>query len=153
MDNTDSILILQHNVRHWDTNKLTLTNIYKEISPDVILINSHGLKNHESIKIQNYITYLINSSGEANDGSAILVKEHLKHRVKENYDTDVILTTIETTTGPINIATTYLPPRRPFLPITDFHNIASETYPTYIIGDLNAHHPTIDKKKKNTHKL
>ena len=52
-------------------------------------------------------------------------------------------------TGWPNIATTYLPPRRAYLPITDFHKIASQTYPTYIIGDLNAHHPNIDKKRSN----
>ena len=130
MNNTDNIRILQHNVRHWSTNKKTITNVYSEINPDIILLNSHGLKNTENLKIRTYTTYIINSSDELHDGSAILVKQHLKHKVKDKYDTDIILITIETTTGPINIATTYLPPRRPFLPITDFHNIASEIYPT-----------------------
>ena len=149
MTNTENILIVQHNVRNWNSYKLTLTNLYKEINPDVILINSHGLKSTENIKIYTYQTYLINSSDELHDGSAILIKQHLKHKIKENYDTDILLITIETNTGPINIATTYLPPRRPYLPITDFHKLASETHPTYIIGDLNAHHPTIDRKKSN----
>ncbi len=84
------------------------------------------------------------------DGSAILIKQNIKHKVTDDFDTDILQITIETNTGPINIATTYLPPRRPYLPITDFHRIASQNYPTYIIGDLNAHHPQIDNKKENT---
>ena len=91
----------------------------------------------------------MNSSEEMNDGSAILIKQNLKHRINDDYDTDMLQVTIDTDTGPINIATTYLPPRRPFLPITDFHKIASQSFPTYIIGDLNAHHQTIDKKRSN----
>ena len=150
MDNNDTIFILQHNVRNWETNKYTLTNIYREINPDIILINSHGLKTNKNIKIHSYMTYQVNSSGEQNDGSAILIKHNIKHKIKEEYDTDMIQTTIETDTGPINIATTYLPPRRAYLSITGFHKVASQTFPTYIIGDLNAHHPNLDKKRGNT---
>ena len=149
MDTTDNIIIVQHNVRNWNSHKLTLTNLYKELNPDVILINSHGLKSTQNIKIYTYQTYLINSSDEQHDGSAVLIKQHLKHKIKDNYDTDILLITIYTNTGPINIATTYLPPRRPYLPITDFHRLASESHPTYIIGDLNAHHPNIDRRRSN----
>ena len=150
MDIKDTIFILQHNVRNWETNKYTFTNIYRDINPDIIVFNSHGLKANKNIKMHSYITYQINTSEEYSDGSAILIKHNLKHRIHEKYDTDMLQVTIETDTGPINIATTYLPPRRAFLPITDFHKIASQTNPTYIIGDLNAHHPTIDKKRSNT---
>ena len=149
MDNTDTLNILQHNVQHWKSNKTTLSNLYKDINPDVILLNSHGMKSQENIKIYNYTTYLINSNDELHDGSAILVKHNLKHKIKDDYDTDILQITIETSTGPINIATTYLPPRRPYLPITDFHAIASQSDPTYIIGDMNAHHPNLDKKTGN----
>ena len=149
MNSKETINILQHNVRSWENIKYTLTNIYREINPDVILINSHGLKTNRNIKIHSYTTYQVNSSEELNDGSAILIKNNLKHKIKEDYDTDMLQVTIDTDTGPINIATTYLPPRRAYLPITDFHKIASQTYPTYIIGDLNAHHPNIDKKRSN----
>ena len=145
----ESIKILQHNVCNWNTNKHILTNTYKNLNPDVILINSHGLKSNENIKIHSYSSYTINSSNELNDGSAILIKQNLKHKIKDNFDTDVIQLTIETNTGPINIATTYLPPRRPYLPFTDFHNLASQHHPTYIIGDLNAHHPYLNTKTTN----
>ena len=149
MDNKQTIYILQHNVRNWETNKNTFTNIYRDINPDIILINGHGNKTNKNIKIYSYKTYQVNSSEEMNDGSAILIKQNLKHRINDDYDTDMLQVTIDTDTGPINIATTYLPPRRPFLPITDFHKIASQSFPTYIIGDLNAHHQTIDKKRSN----
>lgn len=149
MVNTQTINILQHNINNWNNNKTTLTSIYKELDPDLILINSHGLKSSENIKIYPYVTYKINTSEERQDGSAILIKPNLKYKIKDDYDTDIIQATIDTSTGPINIATTYLPPRRPYLPFPDFHNIASQSHPSYIIGDLNAHHPTIDRKRGN----
>ena len=57
--------------------------------------------------------------------------------------------TIYTGTGPVNIATSYLPPRRPYLPFTYLHKIVSQFQPSYIIGYLNAHHPAIDNKPAN----
>ena len=145
----ENIKIVQHNVYNWNTNKLILINTYKNINPDIILINSHGVKTGENIKVYGYSSYIINSSNELSDGSAILIKQNLKHKIKDNFDTDFLQITIETDTGPINIATTYLPPRRPYLPFTDFHTIASQHEPTYIIGDLNAHHPYLNTKTTN----
>ena len=109
------------------------------------MINSHGLRSQENIKLQGYSTYLVNSSDEAHDSSAILIKQNLKHKIKDNYyDTYFIQVSIQTSLGTINIATTYLPPRRPYLPFTDVHSIASQHEPSYIIGDLNAHHPRLN---------
>ena len=100
MDIKGTILILQHKVRNWGTNKYTFTNTYRDINPDIILINSHGLKANNNIKIHSYTTYQINTSEEYSDGSAILVKHNLKHRIQEKYDTDMLQVTIETDTGP-----------------------------------------------------
>lgn len=46
-------------------------------------------------------------------------------------------------TGPVNTATTYFPPSRPYLPIPVFHQLASNTTPIYIFGDLNAKHKSL----------
>ena len=148
-NNINTLNIIQHNVQNWNTNKYTLSNIYKDIDPDIILINSHGLKSNDNIKIRSYNSHTINTEGQLHDGSAILIKQNLKYKIHDNFDTDILQVTIDTLTGPINIATTYLPPRRPYLPFPDFHQIASQQHPTYIIGDLNAHHPDIDRRRGN----
>ena len=124
-------------------NKYALTNIYREVNP-AILINSHGLNSNDTIKIYVYNTHLINSSEERQDGSALLIRKHLKHQITDDYDIDFTQASLYTSLGPINIATAYLPPRRPYLPLTDFHRIASQIDPTYITGDLNAHHPYLN---------
>lgn len=146
----DTLKIIQHNVAHWHPNRHNFTNTYNEINADIILINSHGIGNNKTIHIHNYTTHTINSSGELHDGSAILVKSNIKHKITNEFDTDILQVTIETTAGPINIATTYLPPRRPYLPITDFHRLASNNTPTYILGDLNAKHPCLGTHSTNT---
>ena len=148
--NINTLTIVQHNVSHWAPNRHILTNTYKEINPDILLINSHGLSHNNTLHIHNYTTHKINTNNELHDGSAILVKENIKHKIIEDFDTDVLQISIETSTGKINIATTYLPPRRPYLPFTDFHKLASNSEPTYIIGDLNAKHPCLGSSRSNT---
>ncbi len=90
MDNKEEINKVQHDVLSWRNKTQTLTNIYKELNPDIILMNSHGLKPKENIKIYNYNTYLINFSEEMHSGSATLVRQNLKRKIKDNYDTDII---------------------------------------------------------------
>lgn len=145
----DKLTIVQHNVQHWNTRKNQLSNSYKEINPDIILLNSHGTKNDETIKITNYITYKINTTNERNDGSAILIKEGIHHALIDDFITDVLCIKVQTSLGWILIATTYLPPRRPYLPFPDFHRLLCNTNPTYIIGDLNAKHRLLGDRKEN----
>lgn len=45
-----TLVIIQHNVMNWNTNKRSLIENYLRISPDIILINSHGQKANESLK-------------------------------------------------------------------------------------------------------
>jgi len=52
--------------------------------------------------------------------------------------------------GPIQVATTYLPPRRPFLPYPDMHRLLSNSIPTYILGDFNGRHSVFGNKDNNT---
>ncbi len=54
-----------------------------------------------------------------------------------DFDTDVLAIEVETTLGPVIIPTTYLPPRRAYVPFPDFYRLLNNNIPTYILGDLN----------------
>lgn len=60
----DNIIVIQHNVLNWRTNKYNLINTYKEIDPHIILLNSHGVKADGTIKMFGYTTYKKNSTNE-----------------------------------------------------------------------------------------
>lgn len=113
--------IIQHNVLRWTKERAhELTNTYREFDPDIILINSHGKPETERIKIYTYNTYTSNKSGEANDGVAIAVKNNIKHKVIDDFQAEVLAIELDTSLGPIIIATAYFPPRRPYLPDANF---------------------------------
>lgn len=112
-------------------------------------MNNHGVKEEEQIKIPGFITYKVNTFNEINDGSAILIKQNIKHKLDDNYLTDVLEIIINTDIGEVGIATTYLPPRRPYLPFPDFNSLATIHRPTYIIGDLNASHTLLGNRSNN----
>ena len=146
----DKITVIQHNVAHWKPHRHNLINTYRTLDPDIILINSHGLKEEESLKIAGYTTYKVNISNELHDGSAILVKNNIKHKIKDDYITNLLQITVETSIGSVNFATTYIPPRRFCFPYPDFHSLASNNTPTYILADLNAKHHTLGDNNINT---
>ena len=52
-----------------------LTNLYMQTNPDVILLNSTGIKENEKIKIFNYNVYQKNKYNEDNAGVAIAIRE------------------------------------------------------------------------------
>lgn len=143
------LTIIQHNVRNWSSNKYIYYNAYKSIDPDIILINEHGMRNSNQIKLFNYDTYQTNKKNEKNDGVAIAVKKTIKHRLIDDFIQEFLAVKIETTLGEIIIATTYLPPRRPYLPIIDFQRIMNYNQPTYILGDFNARHRLFGHKDNN----
>ncbi len=145
-----NLKIIQHNVLNWRTNKHSLLPNYINNNPDLILINSHGLKSNEELKIPGYRTYKVNYTENLSDGSAIAIKFDMKHKLFDDFDTDFLAVQIETNLGPIIIATTYLPPRRPFLPYTDIHKLLSNSIPTYIIGDFNGRHTNFGNRENNT---
>lgn len=107
----ETIKIIQHKVLNWSTRKYNIINTYKNINPEIILINSHGIKNNENLKIPGYNSYTKNMFNELTDGTAILVKENLKHKIKDYFLTNTIEIVIQTSLGNISIATSYLPPR------------------------------------------
>ena len=48
------LTIIQHNVMHWNTSKYSLIDNYCKVLPDIILLNSHGVKSNETITIAGY---------------------------------------------------------------------------------------------------
>lgn len=135
----DQIRIIQQNVLSWGNKKYELTNIYRSVNPLIIVINSHGIKDDVNLKIAGYNAYSKNMYNEYHDGIAILIKQNIKHKIKDDFMTNTLEIVIVTAIGQISIATTYLPPRSPFLPLPDFHQLAYNNHPTYIIGDLTPH--------------
>lgn len=147
---TNTLTILQHNTLHWPTNKHSLITYYTDIKPDIILLNSHGLKNTESLKIPGYVIHKINTTETISDGSAIAIKHGIFHKLKDDFITDFIAIEVNTTQGPVIIATTYLPPRRPFLPFPDMYKLLNNNIPVYILGDFNCSHTIFGNRNNNT---
>ncbi len=143
-----SITILQHNVMHWKTNKQSITLNILDVKPNIALLNSHCLKSNESLKLPGCIIYRTNTTEEANDGSAIAIKNTIQHKFYD-FLTDVLAVEIDTTFLPIIIATMYLPPRRPYLSYPDIYNLMNNNIPTYLL-DLIASHTLFGNSSSNT---
>ena len=143
------LTVLQHNVLHWNTKKHELCNLYRLHDPHIILINSHGTPNTENIKIHTYTVHQSNKTGERHDGVAIAIKTTLRHKIHNNFTSELIAVEINTPQGPIIIATIYLPPRRPFIPEPDIFQLLTHRKPIYIMGDWNANHTLLGYNHTN----
>lgn len=141
--------ILQHNVRHWPTNKINLCNVYREIDPEVILINSHGCTTEQPIKIFNYNVHRRNNSQQQHDGVAIAIRKNIRYHIIDDFNDEIMAIKVTTTLGDLILATAYLPPRRNYLPIPDFLKLLNYNCPVYILGDLNAKHRIFDDNNNN----
>ena len=133
--------IIQHNIRHWPTNKHTLTNVYAKEDPDIIVINSHGLTDNATLKLHHYTVHQNNKDNEIHSGTAIAIRQNIKYKLIENFYTEMLGITIETHEGPIHIVTTYVPSRHQHIHYSYFYNILNIQEPVYILGELNARHP------------
>lgn len=102
------IKIINHNILNWAINKYNLMATYRKIDPHIILLNSHGVKENEVMKMVGYTTYKKNSTNELNDGAAILIKEYIKHKIEDEFIIDVLQETIETDIVEVGLATTYI---------------------------------------------
>jgi hypothetical protein len=144
-----NIKIIQHNVRHWNNNRFAFSNIYQAVDPDIILINSHGNKTTTPIKIQNYDVYLKNHLEDQHNGTAIAIKNNIQYRINENYHSDFLSVTIETTFGQISIGTAYVPFRIGYLHYPDFYSFFKQNIPAYFLGDINARHHFLGHNNAN----
>ena len=139
-----SLKIVQHNVRGWWNKRFELYNTYRQLNPDLILLNETG---QSSIRLPGYKTYTSVKEGKnkrSGYGTAIAIKEHLVHLHMDDFDTDMIAVKIFTPDGPIIIATDYIPPTHGFIHYPDYLKLFRPGIPVYLLGDLNAHHQSLD---------
>ncbi len=138
----NKLTIIQHNVPNWNTNKHSLINYYLQVSPEITLINSHGVKSEDYHKIPGYKIYKINTSEALADGSAIAVKSNVAHKLYDDFDKAVLAIEVRRyNTRPTNnshnlFTTTKILPSL----LIDFHRLLNNNTPTYILGDLNFRH-------------
>ena len=141
------LTILQHNVLSWNSpRKHDLANEYLKLNPDIILLNGHGRKNDDKIKIFPYTTYQRNTRESKSDGVAILVRNNIPHKVSKEFNSEALSVTINTQQGDVTIATAYLPPSRPYWPTRDMHKLATLHHACYLVGDLNAKHRILNSR-------
>lgn len=141
------IKVIQHNVLKWYNRRISLSNTYRIIDPD-ILINSHCMSDDTLIKIPGYTIHQKNTLNHLADGTAIAVKRSLQYKLHDNFISDLIAVEIPTTTGNI-ISKLYQPPARDFIPTPDFIRLFRRQLPVYMIADLNANHPTFNYQHTN----
>lgn len=110
----------------------------------------YGVKSDESLKIPGYKTHSKNTTNTAHDGTAILIKTNIPHKILNDYISDLLAVEITNTSGRITIATLYQPPTRPYIPIPDFTKLFRNCNLVYLIADLNASHPTLGYRTTNT---
>ena len=146
----DSLKIVQQNVQSWSDLKVQeLSNLYFSLDPDIILINDTGIPDTKRIKLFSYRVYQRNTSGERASGIAIAVRSTLEHRIIDELNGDVLGVRIETSRGPVIVATTYLPPRRNEWPRQEILSLMRKPLPVYLIADLNANHPAFGHGRSN----
>ena len=58
----------------WKTHGPQLREVYRSLNPQIILINGHGCKREEELKIYNYFIMKTNTTNKAHDGVAIGVR-------------------------------------------------------------------------------
>ena len=134
----ETITVIQHNVLTWNNRKHKLYNTYVENYSDIIILNSTGVMDSEIIKMYNYNVYQRNTQGELHAGIVIAVRKRIRHKLMDDFREDVLAVELQTTKGPLFISTTYLPPRRGYLPANDIMKIMRKNSPAYILGDFNA---------------
>lgn len=146
----NKLVILQHNVSaSWKKNKCLYLNSYSPHDPDILLLNETGVKESDNPKIFNYRLYHTNDEDHKNDGSIIAIKKSIRHKFLKKDEGNILVIQVETRSGPINIATLYLPPRRRFLPRQEVVRAVNRHEPSYIIGDFNACHRDLGSNSSN----
>ena len=94
-----NLKIIKHNVLQWLNRRISLSNTYRIIDPDIILINSHGVNEDTSIRIPGYNTHTKNSLNNQADGTAIAIKKNIRYKLLDNFLSDLLAVEITTTTG------------------------------------------------------
>ena len=131
--------VIQHNILKWSfQHRNELTNLYMQTNPNVILLNSTGIKESERIKILNYNVYQKDKYNENNAGVAIAIKRDLIHQILDDFEEGVLAVKTDTTKEPMIVSMAYRPPRVVDFPLADVLKLVRKNMPVYILAKLNA---------------
>ena len=132
--------IIQHNTLKWTRNRRNeLSNYFQKEDTDMILLNSTGIPDEDRIRIFMYNVYQKNKDDEENDGASIAIKRNINHQLIDDFASNFLAVKIDTSKGPIIVATTYNPPRKEHeFPIEDINKIMRKNIQVIMIADLNA---------------
>lgn len=138
------IKLLIWNANGLNRHALELKELIKEKDIDIIMISETHFTNKSHIKIKDYRTYLTNHpDGTGHGGTAIIIKNKIKHIELEQYNTAHIQATsiqIEDNKDPITISALYCPPKH-MITTTQFdHYLKSLGHKFIAAGDFNAKH-------------
>ena len=133
MAGNNTLKILQANVQHQQTNKISFYNNIGSEDPDILLLNEHRVRENGKIKIYGYKTEWKNLNNQARDGAAIAIKSKIKHRIINNLSNNTVACKIHTNMGPVIITTAYIPPRRPIIPRADFDKLITALSMCWVI--------------------
>ncbi|KYB24691.1 hypothetical protein TcasGA2_TC016413 [Tribolium castaneum] len=106
---------------------------------DIMLINETHAKPSDTLKIPNYIQYRTDRQTHRGCGTAIYLKQNLKHHQPSQITTENIENTsivFQTKNGPLQITSAYKPPHKDLIS-TDLHKLIKTKIPTLIAGNLN----------------
>lgn len=103
----EQLKVLQHSVLHWRERRSALTHYYRWLDPDVILLNSNGVRRDDPLKINSYIVYKKNETNTPSEGTTIAIRHGLTFRILENFLSDLLASEITTATGKLIVATLY----------------------------------------------
>lgn len=104
--------MMQHNVLTWRGRNHELSNTYSQINPHIILLNSHGVREDEPLRIPGYRVHRSNKHNRHLDGTDTAIKNTLQNRLMDDFLTNKLAIKIQTATGKIIIATDYITPSR-----------------------------------------
>ena len=144
----NQLTVYHVNIRHWIHNKYLLATDIVNYSPHVILVNETNIVN-TPLKLKGY--YCFYSCPELHSGVAIFVKLGLDFYsmvINNNEDPHTLCIKIQSSLGPILIATSYSLPRHSMINTITLNKILDYNLPTLIIADFNAHHSYFNNGKR-----
>ena len=144
-----TITVIQHNVNHWNNKKFELSNVYRNLNPDIILINDTGLRDGQNINIPFFDTYHSNKENRCHRGTAVAIRSGMKYKIHDDFESDLLAVTVETRQGPLTLATDYLPPNTEYINFIDYNYLLNRRFPVYLLGDLNAAHSSLGVARTN----
>ena len=144
--------IVQHNVRNYMSNKVQLHCEWDIDKPDIILLNETSLNPNDRDSFIKYKYKVYSTARSLYNGSAILIKNNIKHSFTFTGDKNLLAITIGTNKGLYTLAIFY----RCFdtknenckIPYTAFRRVFNRSHPDFLMGALNLKHGSLGHKCK-----